>query len=216
MTDVTRPTDQFDNLNDDAVLENLDDFEREPVLKRPGRVLTPLTWGLVALVLAVGTFALGAKLGNDHGKNTASASATGGLSQLLAARGLGTGAGAATRTGGTAAAAPGGAGAFGGGGGGGGGGTIGTVKLVDGTNVYIQTLQGAVVKVTTTPDLTVNVSKPGALADLKPGSFVSVQGATAPDSTVAATSISQVSGFGGGRTRAGAAATGATSGPPGG
>ena len=104
MTDVTRPTDQLDDLSDDAVLENLDDFEREPVLKRPGRVLTPLTWGLVALVLAVGTFALGAKLGNDHGKNTASASATGGLSQLLAARGLGTGAGAATRTGGTAAA----------------------------------------------------------------------------------------------------------------
>ena len=222
MTDVTDRQEPFDEVSDDVVLESLDDYERDPVLKRPGRVVTPLTWGLAALVLAVGTFALGAKLGNDHGKTAAAANTTSGLSQLFASR-LGGGGGAASRasgagsTGGTGAPT---GGFGGGGGGGGGGGTIGTVKLVDGTNVYVQTVQGAVVKVTTGPALTVNVSKPGALADLKPGSFVSVQGTTAADSTVAATSISQVSGFGGARAQAsGAAPTGAPSagaGPTGG
>ena len=70
-------------------------------------------------------------------------------------------------TGGTAT--PGGGAAPGGGFGGEGGATIGTVKLVDGNNVYLTDSSGATVKVTLAPNASVTVTKKGKLADLTPG-----------------------------------------------
>jgi hypothetical protein len=74
--------------------------------------------------------------------------------------------------------------------GGAGGGTFGTVKLVDGNNIYIQDLSGNVTKVTANADATITVSKPGTASDLRPGQTVTVQGTKGSDGTIAATSIS--------------------------
>ena len=60
----------------------------------------------------------------------------------------------------------------------GGGATIGTVKLVDGNNVYLTDSSGATVKVTLAKGGTVTVSKKGTLADLTPGTAVVVVGQT--------------------------------------
>jgi hypothetical protein len=195
-----------DDENVDFVLAHLDEYEKEPKLKRARRVITPFTWILVSLILAAGMFALGAKMGNDHGSTSASGSAIpSNLASLFRNRtgaAGGTGGTGRTATGGTGAAAAGGTGTGRAAGGfGGGGATIGSVKLVDGTNVYVQTTSGGVVKVTTTPSVPVNVTATGSLADLKPGETVTVQGTASADGTsVAATSISQVAagGFGGG------------------
>ncbi|HMK13280.1 MAG TPA: hypothetical protein VK461_16950, partial [Acidimicrobiales bacterium] len=72
-----------------------------------------------------------------------------------------------------------------------GNGTTGTVKLVDGTNVYITTADGSIVKVTTSDASKVTKAAPGAVSDLKAGDTVTVQGTTGTDGTIAATSISQ-------------------------
>jgi hypothetical protein len=212
MTQSTNGADPGRDDDVDFVLDHLDEYEKEPKLKRARRVVTPLTWVLVSLILAAGMFALGAKMGNDHGSTSSSGSGvpsnlaslfrnrTGGASGTGAARtGAGTGTGAA--------------GAAGAAGGAGGGATVGSVKLVDGDNVYVSTTSGGVVKVTTAPGVTVNVTQAGSLADLKPGDTVTVQGTTSSDGTsMAATSISQVSagGFGGGF--GGRGATGGTGG----
>jgi hypothetical protein len=76
--------------------------------------------------------------------------------------------------------------------------TIGTVKLVDGKNVYVSDAQGNVIKVTTGTNTTVKVSKTGAITDLQPGTSVVVQGKTGSGDQVAATSITETSNtFGG-------------------
>jgi hypothetical protein len=90
---------------------------------------------------------------------------------------------------------------FGGRGGGGGGnggtgtgasaGTTGTVKLVDGTTVYLTTPNGQTLIVKTSPSTTVNVNQPGSLTDLTPGATVTIQGQTASDGSVNATSITK-------------------------
>jgi hypothetical protein len=76
--------------------------------------------------------------------------------------------------------------------------TIGTVKLVDGNNVYVSDVQGNVVKVTTGSNTDVQVSKTGTLTDLQPGTSVVVQGKAGSSDEVAATSITETSNtFGG-------------------
>jgi hypothetical protein len=64
--------------------------------------------------------------------------------------------------------------------------TTGTVKLVDGSTLYVQTADGAVV---TGPDTTVGTLTPKALKDLAAGAAVTVTGAAAADGTVAATTV---------------------------
>jgi hypothetical protein len=68
---------------------------------------------------------------------------------------------------------------------------------VDGTNVYVQDQQGNIVKVSTQPGMVVTVSKPGTVADLKPGDTVVVRGQAGADGTVAATSLTTANGTGG-------------------
>jgi hypothetical protein len=82
-------------------------------------------------------------------------------------------------------------------------GTIGQVKAIEGTSLYITDLQGNTIKVTTTPGVRVRVTSKGTLKNVHPGDYVTVQG-TQTASGYQATSItdsgteSPFGGFGGG------------------
>ncbi len=80
-------------------------------------------------------------------------------------------------------------------GGAGGGATVGQVKLIDGTNVYVTDTTGNTVKVATTGS-TISKSAPATVTDLAIGDTIIVRGATGSDGTVAATAITD-SGAGG-------------------
>src|SRR5215467_15583726 len=85
-------------------------------------------------------------------------------------------------------------GPFGNGGTGGpqaGGAASGTVKMVDGTTVYVTTASGEVVIVKTTNTTTVNAETAGAVKDLKVGDSVTITGTTATDGSMTATQIVQ-------------------------
>ncbi|MFD7084895.1 DUF5666 domain-containing protein [Streptomyces sp. NPDC059918] len=89
--------------------------------------------------------------------------------------------------------APGGPGA-------GAGATTGTVKLVDGTTLYVTDAQGNVVKVTTDTNTQITQAKSGKVSDLQPGQTVTVRGSQNPAGDLAATTVAQggAGGFGGG------------------
>ncbi|GAA4631184.1 hypothetical protein GCM10023196_059580 [Actinoallomurus vinaceus] len=91
------------------------------------------------------------------------------------------------------AAAPGaapGAGGPGSGAAAGGAGTTGTVKLVDGDVIYVQTANG-IVRVKTTGSTKVSVTKSAKLTDLKSGAPIVVQGTPGQDGSVTATAVTQ-------------------------
>lgn len=69
------------------------------------------------------------------------------------------------------------------------GASAGTVKLVDGTTIYLQTESGEVITVRTDGDTVVQV--PGALKDLKAGDKVSVNGDTDTEGSVTASSLTK-------------------------
>lgn len=71
----------------------------------------------------------------------------------------------------------------------GGSGTSGTVKLVDGENLYLTDSSGNTVKVIVPSTATVTSQRAAELADLKPGATVLVSGETADDGTVTASSV---------------------------
>ncbi|MEV7965557.1 hypothetical protein AB0O34_06185 [Sphaerisporangium sp. NPDC088356] len=80
--------------------------------------------------------------------------------------------------------------------------TVGTIKLVDGDKIYLETTGGGVVIVRTSGNTKIQVSKEGKVKDLKPGGMASVQGERGSDGSVSATSVSQggaTGGFGGNR-----------------
>ncbi|MFI6150025.1 hypothetical protein [Streptomyces sp. NPDC051109] len=84
--------------------------------------------------------------------------------------------------------------------------TTGTVKLVDGTTLYVTDVQGNVVKVTTDTNTQITQAKSGKVSDLQPGQTVTVRGSQTPAGDVAATTVAQggAGGFaGGGFTGAG-------------
>ncbi|WP_327048164.1 hypothetical protein OG320_09950 [Microbispora sp. NBC_01189] len=103
----------------------------------------------------------------------------------------GQGAGGGYGRGGAFGGAGRGAGDGGGGAAGAGGMTFGTVKLVDGDKIYVQTMSGAVVTVITSHDTRVQVTRAGKVADIKPGGFVTVAGTADAEGQVAATSVTQ-------------------------
>jgi hypothetical protein len=202
------------------LLAQLDDGRPLP---RRERVTTPLTYVLLGAFSLVLAFGAGAWTQKHHGSSSSTAT-TGAANSAAAAFGAGatgTGAGRAGGfgAGGASAAAAGGTGAAGTGATGAagttaiGGATVGQVKLVDGSNVYVTDQQGITVKVTLAAGGTVQVSKDGAVSDLKAGDTVIVQGEAGTDGTVAATSIRTggVGGLGTGtRGGAGAGATATT------
>ncbi|WP_330300203.1 DUF5666 domain-containing protein [Streptomyces sp. NBC_00503] len=79
--------------------------------------------------------------------------------------------------------------------------TTGTVKLVDGTTLYVTDAQGNVVKITTDNNTQITEAKSGKVSDLQPGQTVTVRGSQSPSGDVAATTVAQGvgGGFGGGR-----------------
>jgi hypothetical protein len=155
---------------------------------RPRRRMPPVTVLLSAGVLIVGGFVGGVQADRHWGakKSTDPAAL---IQRLAAGRGAQGGAGA------------GGFGGFGGGqgrgqggaqgagrGGSQGAGTSGTVKLVDGDVIYVQTPNG-IVRVRTSGSTKVTVAKKSAVKALKAGSTVVVQGTPGQDGTVTATSV---------------------------
>ena len=178
-------------------------WEDEPMPTRAVRAkLGRLTFVLMALVLAAGTYYLGVL----SEKNSVAAKPAGNP---------GTGAGAATPgvNGGQQGGAQGGAT-------GGGGATAGTVKLVDGTNLYVTDASGTVVKIATTPASVFTINATGTIKQVKPGDTVIITGAAGADGTVTATAIRDqgvggFGGFGGGRNGGGGGRNGGGGAPPG-
>jgi hypothetical protein len=158
----------------------LDDDLNERIAKAaPRRLANRATFVLAGLArLGVG-FVGGAQVQKSYGTAPAASGAGGANPAALAS--------AFARNGGQF---PGGGAQGNGGGAGTGarGGVTGTVKLVDGTTVYVQTADGQTVIVKTSDKTT--VSTPGALKDLTAGSTVTIQGQQA-DGSVTATSITK-------------------------
>lgn len=67
--------------------------------------------------------------------------------------------------------------------------TTGTVKLVDGTTIYVQTASGDVITVKTNAKTAVSTATKTKVGDLKAGESVTVEGPAATDGTVTATSV---------------------------
>jgi hypothetical protein len=65
----------------------------------------------------------------------------------------------------------------------------GKVKTVDGASFYVTNAKGETVKVLTDESTRVLTTKPGSLADLRPGDSVEVKGPKTPDGTVRATEL---------------------------
>ena len=156
----------------------------------PRRKLPWLTLLLCGGVIAALGFTGGALVEKNNVKGGSSAAGFAGFARGGAA--TGTGAAGAAGAGGTAGrtGAAGGGGGFGGGGAGGGA-TVGTVKLVDGSTVYLTTSSGSVVKVTTGKSTKVSVTKNGKVGDLQPGQSVTVQGSTDSSGNLAATTVTE-------------------------
>ncbi|MBX6381669.1 MAG: hypothetical protein IRZ07_01650 [Microbispora sp.] len=175
-----------------------DDDLQEVLAARPARAgVSKLTLALAGGVLLVAGMLLGIQVqklvgGSGAGRFPSRAAAfgeNGGAGQAAGGGGLGGGfaRGAGGRGGFAGVGAGGGAGA----GPGAGGATFGTVKLVDGNKIYVQTVNGGVVTVTTSRDTKVRVTRSGKVSDLKPGSFVTVAGTADAQGQVAATSVTE-------------------------
>jgi hypothetical protein len=179
--------------NDDLV--PVDDIVADPALVtelRRRRAITPITRALLAVVIAGGAFLGGVLVQKSQTKGTAASALPAGLPADIAAR---FGGGTPTTVAGAGNGTTGGATS-----------TSGTIKLVDGKNVYVSDAQGNVVKVATNGSTKVTVNQDATVAKLKPSNSVIVQGTRGSDGTITATSISQTaaggqsgfSGFGGG------------------
>ena len=182
-------------------------WEDEPMPTRPVRAkLGRLTFVLMALVVATGTYYLGVL--SEKNSMAATSGSTGNR---------GAGAGGAANTGATDAPAASGANRAGGGG----GATAGTVKLVDGTNLYVTDAVGTVVKIATTPASVFTITATGTIKGVKPGDTVIITGAAGADGTVTATAIRDqgvgggFGGFGGGRNGGGGGRNGGGGAAPG-
>ena len=187
-------------VESDLDLGLLENIENAPPLPGRERVTSNFTFVLLAVFALLGSFTVGAWYERNHGPapstSTASTSGNGAASSATVALGAPGGSipGGSRGQGANGNAA---AGQFAGG-----GGTIGTVKLVDGTNVYITDASGNLVKVTTQPGLVVTVNKDGTVADLTAGETVVITGAAGSDGSIAATAIrsgAAVAGLGTGR-----------------
>jgi hypothetical protein len=187
--ELSSPLDDGDDL--DVLSSPLDDGDELTAVltRRPRAKLPSLTLVLAALVVASAGFIGGILVGKHYG-SSGSGSPASAFSRFAA----GASAPAGTRSG---------AGAGLGGGGGGfaaGNATIGTIKLIDGSTVYVQTAGGDIVQVSTSAGTKVTVSSTVRVKDLQPGETVIVEGSKNSSGGVSATSISQTSlgaGFGG-------------------
>jgi hypothetical protein len=180
----------------DLLSSPLDDDDLTAVLtRRPRAKLPSMTLALAAIVVLSAGFLGGAMVGKHYG-SSGSSNLAAEFSRL-----------AATRAGASASPSAGASGATGSGfagrGGalaGGGNATIGTIKLIDGATVYVQTTAGDIVQVATSAGTKVTISTTVPVKDLQPGETVIVEGSKNSSGAIAATSISQTTlgaGFGG-------------------
>ena len=161
------------------------DLDARLAAAAPKRTANRVTYALGAIVLLVIGFVGGAQVQKSYGTSNTPAAANpfpSGLANQFGNRGGGQYPGGGGQQGDQ------GQGSTGQGSGTRGGGITGTVKLVDGTTVYVEQADGTVITVKTTDGTTILV--PGALKDLKAGSAVTVQGRN-NDGTVDATSITK-------------------------
>ena len=184
----------------DLDLGMLENIENAPPLPGRERVTSNFTFVLLGLFALVGTFSLGAWFEREHGPAPTATAASTGSGAPTATAASGATIPNASRGAGQGAASLGAGGQFAGG-----GGTVGTVKLVDGSNVYITDSSGNLVKVTTQPGLVVTVNKDGTVADLAAGETVVVTGAAGADGSIAATAIRAGTAALGGQGRGGGA-----------
>ena len=158
-----------------------DGDDGEPEFRpRPRRRAHALTFVLAGALLVAAGFFGGVLLQKheDHGSSNAS-----GATARARAFAAGTG---ATGTGGTGARA----GGFNFGGGAGGGGAVtGTVKLVDGKNVYVTDTDGNVVKVATGAGSQLTKTDPATTKDVAPGDVVIVRGTQNSDGSYTASTL---------------------------
>ena len=171
---------------------------RRPKVRLPSLTMTLFVAAVAALGFLGGAF-------TDKHLGASSSPAASAFSRFAAAAGASSSAGTGS-TSSTGFAGRGG-GLFGGSG----AGTFGTVKLVDGNIVYVQTAAGDIVQVTTSAATKVTISSPGQVKDLLPGETIIVEGSKNANGSVAATSISQPSlgtGGGGGGTAVGIGGSG--------
>lgn len=172
---------------EDILAEPPDALDISAELAAPPRRKLPWLTLLLAGGLVAGAGFIGGVL-VEKSQGHSSSSGLAGRSFSGAGRGSGTGSGTGTGTGGGF-----GGGGFGGGAGGGGT-TIGTVKLVDGSTIYVTDTSGNIVKVTTGGSTKVNIAQSGKVSQLKPGATVTVRGTADAGGDVAASTVTQVGG----------------------
>jgi hypothetical protein len=185
---LSRPLDNGDGLT--AVLA-----------RRPRAKLPSVTVVLVVVVVASAGFIGGILVGKHYSSSGSPASRLGAFAAAEASPSAATGSGSRTGPGGGAGGGFGGArgGLSGAGGTGGTGGfaegnaTVGTIKLIDGSTIYVTTSAGDIVQVVTSSGTKVTVSSTVPVKDLQPGETVIVEGSKNSSGGVSATSISQTS-----------------------
>ncbi|HEV7494897.1 hypothetical protein [Baekduia sp.] len=214
MSDHEQPT----TVYDDPDMEYYDDAELADTLPvRPRRkLLTPVSGGLLAVVLMAGGFIGGVQVQKHQGGGSGART---GLPAAFAARLAQGGAGAAG--GGQASGAGTGAARASGGAG---GATAGTVANIKGSTLYVTSPDGTTVKVKTNDNSKVTRNAAASVGSVHPGDTVVIQGSTASSGTVTASSVTATAkgvsagGFGAffpGAAAGGGAATGTTGATPG-
>jgi len=184
--------DSVDDLLDvlSSPLDDGDDLTAV-LTRRPRAKLPSLTLVLAAVVVASAGFLGGALVGKHYGSSS-SGNLAAAFSRLAGARASAT-ASAGSGSGGTGSGSGFGFGGGRGGTFGAGNATIGTIKLIDGRTVYVQTTAGDIVQVATSAGTKVTISSAVPVKDLQPGETVIVEGSKNSSGAIAATSISQTS-----------------------
>jgi hypothetical protein len=170
MSNTTTTTTGVDLSSSETAFARL---EAQPSLPGRERVTTAGTWFLVALIGLGGAFIGGAAWGQRHTKTPIATTATTVAGQ---GRGTGTGAGTGQAAPPTTVLAP---------------ATSGTIKLVDGRNVYVSTADGRTIKLVLGTEGKVLVPAAGALTDLAAGNNVTWSGTANADGTVAAATVTR-------------------------
>jgi hypothetical protein len=197
MSDHEQPT----TVYDDPDMGFYDDDAAQPADALPVRprrkLLTPVSSGLLAVVLVVGGFIGGVQVQKHQGDGPGARS---GLPAAFAARMAQGGGGPAGGPGTTATGAGTGTARAGGGSG---GATAGTVANIKGSTLYVTSADGTTVKVKTNDNSEVTRNASSSVGSVHPGDTVVIQGSTASSGTVTASSITATakgvtpSGFGG-------------------
>ncbi|HVW32849.1 MAG TPA: DUF5666 domain-containing protein, partial [Acidimicrobiia bacterium] len=131
----------------------------------------------VAVVLLL-VFNIGVRLG--HASRPKAATPSSGAGAGAGAAGAGAGAGAGARGGG-AAGAPGADASK--------AAASGTVKVVDGNNIFVNQPDGSTKKVVANDSTRYTRTEPSNLRDIQPGDKLTVEGQTQPDGSVSATRV---------------------------